>query len=223
MGIPVINNFANPIQFVCSSIQAGSRLGYQESAEMCAQYLAPILDAIKFNFPPFGVNQFSSAMTLPKQIAYSEPRLQPPPGYKDTTVPGIWSRDTLFSHGNHEPGWTVAPGMQGVDVQPFTANMLTPESLSELMGGPDIVAPPAPPAFGTTRGGNLPGPPNAFDQNNPLPPPWDPQPGPPPPPAPGVIPGDPGSAAMAGPMPAPGGPPAPAAPAGPPLPAEAGG
>src|SRR6478736_3390983 len=47
MGIPVINNFANPIQFVCSAIQAGSRLGYQESAEMCAQYLAPILDAIK--------------------------------------------------------------------------------------------------------------------------------------------------------------------------------
>ena len=100
-------------------------------------------------------------MTLPKQIAYSEPRLQPPPGYKDTTVPGIFSRDTLFSHGNHEPGWVVAPGMQGIDVQPFTANMLTPESLSELMGGPDIVAPPAPPAFGVSDG-RLPGPPNAY-------------------------------------------------------------
>ena len=125
----MIANFANPMQFICSSIQAGSRLGYQESAELCAQYLAPILDAIKFNFPPFGVNEFTTAMTLPKQIAYSEPRLQPPPGYKDTTVPGIWSRDTLFSHGNHEPGWIVAPGMQGVDVQPFTANMLTPDSL----------------------------------------------------------------------------------------------
>ena len=109
------------MQFICSSIQAGSRLGYQESAELCAQYLAPILDAIKFNFPPFGINQFMAAMTLPKQIAYSEQRLQPPPGYKDTTVPGIFSRDTLFSHGNHEPGWVAAPGMQGVDVQPFTA------------------------------------------------------------------------------------------------------
>lgn len=218
----VINNFANPLQFVCSSIQAGSRLGYQESAEMCAQYLAPILDAIKFNFPPFGVNQFSSAMTLPKQVSYSEPRLQPPPGYKDTTVPGIFSRDTLFSHGNHEPGWVAAPGMQGVDVQPFTANMMTPECLAELMGGPNCTIPPAPPAFGTTRGGNLPGPPNAFDQNNPLPPPWYPQPGPPPPPAPGVIPGDPGGSPLAGPAPAPSGP-APAAPAGPPLPAEAGG
>ena len=113
VGLPVIANFANPMQFICSSIQAGSRLGYQESAELCAQYLAPILDAIKFNFPPIGINQFMGAMTLPKQISYSEPRLQPPGGYKDTTVPGIWSRDTLFSHGNHEPGWIVAPGMQG--------------------------------------------------------------------------------------------------------------
>lgn len=215
IGLPVlpgVTNFSNPLQFVCSSIQAGSRLGYQESAELCAQYLAPIMDAIKFNYLPFGMNLASTAMTLPKQIAYSEKRLQPPPGYKDTTVPGIWSRDTLFSHGNHEPGWIVAPDMQGVQVQPATANMLTPDSLAELLGGPNIVPPPAPPAFGTTRGGNLPGPPNAFDENNPLPPPWYPQPGPPPAPAPGVIPGDPVSAVA----------PAAPAPAGPPLPAEAG-
>ena len=143
VAIPVVASWANPMQFLCSAIQAGSRLGYQDSAELCAQYLAPILDAIKFNFPPFGVNQFSTAETLPKYVAYSEPRLQPPPGYKDTTVPGIWSRDTLFSHGNHEPGWIVAPGMQGVDVQAFTANMLTPDSLAALMGGPDPVSDPA--------------------------------------------------------------------------------
>jgi phospholipid/cholesterol/gamma-HCH transport system substrate-binding protein len=220
MGIPVINNFANPLQFVCSGIQAASRLGYQESAEMCAQYLAPILDAIKFNFPPFGLNQTTTAMTLPKQIAYSEPRLQPPGGYKDTTVPGLFSRDTLFSHGNHEQGWVTAPGMQGVDVQPFTANMLTPESLAELMGGPDAPIPMAPPAFGAPPGGNLPGPPDSYNENNPLPPPWYPQPGPPPGPAPGVIPGDPGGSPLSGPAPAaPAGP----APAGPALPAEAGG
>ena len=64
--------FANPMQFICSSIQAGSRLGYQESAELCAQYLAPILDAIKFNYLPFGLNLFSTAETLPKEVAYSE-------------------------------------------------------------------------------------------------------------------------------------------------------
>jgi phospholipid/cholesterol/gamma-HCH transport system substrate-binding protein len=103
-------------------------------------------------------------------------------------------------------------------VQPLTQNMLTPESLSELMGGPDIVAPPAPPAFGVQPNGKLPGPPDAYSENNPLPPPWYPQPGPPPAPAPGVLAGDPLGAIAppaAGPAPAP-------APAGPPLPAEQG-
>uniref|UniRef100_UPI000BFF0BBC virulence factor Mce family protein n=1 Tax=Mycolicibacterium palauense TaxID=2034511 RepID=UPI000BFF0BBC len=148
--VPVVASFANPLQFICSSIQAASRLGYQESAELCAQYLAPVLDAIKFNYPPFGANMLSTASTLPKTVAYSEERLRPPPGYKDTTVPGIFSRDTLFSHGNHEPGWIVAPGMQGVQVQGFTKNMLTPDSLAALMGGPDpATVPPARPVSST--------------------------------------------------------------------------
>ncbi len=213
VAIPTVASFANPMQFLCSAIQAGSRLGYQDSAEMCAQYLAPIMDAIKFNFPPFGVNQFSTAETLPKYIAYSEPRLQPPPGYKDTTVPGIWSRDTLFSHGNHEAGWIVAPGMQGVDVQAFTANMLTPDSLAALMGGPDPTSiPPAGPPGGA--------PPNSYSEYNPLPPPWYPGAPPPPAPAPGVIPGPlPVSQQINGPAPGPAAP----APAGPALPAEMGG
>ncbi|OBK76465.1 virulence factor Mce family protein [Mycobacterium sp. 1274761.0] len=221
VGLPAIASFANPLQFICSSIQAGSRLGYQESAELCAQYLAPILDAIKFNYPPIGLNQFVTAMTLPKEISYSEPRLQPAPGYKDTTVPGIWSRDTLFSHGNHEPGWVAAPGMQGIEVQPHTERNLTPECLAELLGGPDCEIPGAPPAFGVGANGKLPGPPNAYDERNPLPPPWYPQPGPPPGPAPGVIPGDPLGAIAPAPAAAPAA--AAPAPAGPPLPAEAGG
>ena len=54
ISIPAIASWANPMQFLCSAIQAGSRLGYQDSAELCAEYLAPILDATKFNYPPFG-------------------------------------------------------------------------------------------------------------------------------------------------------------------------
>lgn len=206
VAIPAVANWANPMQFLCSAIQSGSRLGYQDSAELCAQYLAPILDATKFNYPPFALNQFASASTLPKYVAYSEERLRPPPGYKDTTVPGVWSRDTLFSHGNHEPGWIVAPGMQGLQVQPFTANMLTPDSLASLMGGPD---PTGYPAAGP-RGG---APSNSYDQNNPLPPPWYPGAPPAPAPAPDVVPGPlpvsqqigpsaPGTVAPVAPMPA---------------------
>jgi phospholipid/cholesterol/gamma-HCH transport system substrate-binding protein len=209
IGSPAIANFANPMEFICSSIQAGSRLGYQESAELCAQYLAPILDAIKFNYLPFGLNAFSTAAILPKEVAYSEPRLQPPNGYKDTTVPGIWVPDTPLSHRNTQPGWVVAPGMQGVQVGPITERLMTPESLAELMGGPDI----APPQSGLRT---PPGPPNAYNEYPVLPPIGlqAPQvPIPPPPPGPGVVPGP------VAPTPAPAAPGP--APAGPPLPAEA--
>jgi phospholipid/cholesterol/gamma-HCH transport system substrate-binding protein len=199
VSIPAIPNFTNPMQFICSMIQAGSRLGYQESAELCAQYLAPVLDAIKFNYLPFGLNLFSTAETLPKEVAYSEPRLQPPNGYKDTTVPGIWVPDTPLSHRNTQQGWITAPGMQGTHVSPITASLLTPESLAELMGGPDIA-----PVQSNLQ--TPPGPPNAYNEApGPLSyigVPGNPAPIPPPPPAPGVVPG-------------------PVAPVGAPLPAEA--
>ncbi|OBI45974.1 mammalian cell entry protein [Mycobacterium kyorinense] len=213
VGLPTIVNFVNPMQFICSSIQAGSRLGYQESAELCAQYLAPILDAIKFNFLPFGLNPFTTAATLPKQIAYSEPRLQPPDGYKDTTVPGIWVPDTPTSHRNTQQGWITAPGMQGVQVGPVTAGLLTPESLAELMGGPNIE-----PVQSNLQ--TPPGPPNAYDEY-PVAPPIGvsaPQvPVPAPGPGPGVVAGP--VAPTPAPQPAPAGPVP--GPAGPPLPAEA--
>jgi phospholipid/cholesterol/gamma-HCH transport system substrate-binding protein len=210
-GVIGTQGFANPMEFICSSIQAGSRLGYQESAELCAQYLAPILDAIKFNYPPFGLNLFSLAATTPKEVAYSENRLHPPDGYKDTTVPGIWVPDTPTSHRNTQHGWITAPGMQGVKVGPVTAGLLTPESLAELMGGPDIA-----PVQSNLQ--TPPGYPNAYNEE-PGPAPYigvpgHPGPIPPPPPGPEVIPGPvapaPGPSPLAG-----------QAPAGPALPAEA--
>jgi phospholipid/cholesterol/gamma-HCH transport system substrate-binding protein len=195
---------SNPMQFICSSIQAGSRLGYQDSAELCAEYLAPVLDAIKFNFPPFGLNLFSTAETLPKEIAYSEPRLQPPNGYKDTTVPGIWVPDTPLSHRNTQQGWIVAPGMQGQQVSPVTASLMTPDSLAELMGGPNIE-----PVQSNLQ--TPPGYPNAYDENPIAPvvgqrPPQVPIP--PPPPGPEVVPGPvaPTPAPVAAPAPNAGGP-----------------
>jgi phospholipid/cholesterol/gamma-HCH transport system substrate-binding protein len=206
--------FANPMEFLCSAIQAGSRLGYQESAELCAQYLGPILDSIKFNYLPFGINPFSLAATLPKEVAYSENRLHPPNGYKDTTVPGIWVPDTPTSHRNTQHGWITAPGMQGVKVGPITAGLLTPESLAELMGGPDIA--PVQSNLQTPPGYQ-----NAYDEQ-PLGPapyiglPGNPAPIPPPPPGPNVIPGPVAPTPAPGPSPLSG-----QAPAGPALPAEA--
>jgi phospholipid/cholesterol/gamma-HCH transport system substrate-binding protein len=157
-GLPVVS-FANPLEFFCSSIQSASRLGYQDSAELCAQYLAPILDAVKFNSLPFGMNLFNTAATLPNEISYSDPRLEPPTGFKDTTVPGVWARDTLFSHGNHEPGWKIAPGTDGLRVGPLTQNMLAPDDLAALLGTPTPPGPvplAEPPTTGAVPGGPYP-------------------------------------------------------------------
>ena len=41
-GVLAVNNFANPIQFLCSAVQAASHLGAEQSSKLCVQYLAPI-------------------------------------------------------------------------------------------------------------------------------------------------------------------------------------
>ena len=57
-GILAPVNFANTVQFICSAIQAASRRGFEQSAKLCVQYLAPIIKNRQYNFPPLGVNPF---------------------------------------------------------------------------------------------------------------------------------------------------------------------
>jgi phospholipid/cholesterol/gamma-HCH transport system substrate-binding protein len=76
-GALAVNNFANPITFLCGAIQAASRLGGEQSAKLCAQYLAPIVKNRQFNFPPIGENLFVGATARPNEITYSEDWLRP--------------------------------------------------------------------------------------------------------------------------------------------------
>ncbi|MGV0714955.1 MCE family protein [Mycolicibacterium sp. XJ662] len=72
-----VTNFADPIGFLCGAIQAASRLGAEESAKLCVQYLAPIVKNRQFNFPPLGENLFVGATARPNEITYSEDWLRP--------------------------------------------------------------------------------------------------------------------------------------------------
>lgn len=76
-GALAVTNFANPISFLCGAVQAASRLGAEQSAKLCAQYLAPIVKNRQYNFPPFGLNPFVGATARPNEIAYSEDWLRP--------------------------------------------------------------------------------------------------------------------------------------------------
>jgi phospholipid/cholesterol/gamma-HCH transport system substrate-binding protein len=94
-GALALQNFANPLQFLCSGVQAASRLGAAQSAKLCVQYMAPILKNRQVNWLPLGLNPFVGAAARPNEVTYSEDWLRPdyipPPGPAPTeafrTVP----------------------------------------------------------------------------------------------------------------------------------------
>ncbi|MGV0644656.1 MCE family protein [Mycolicibacterium sp. XJ2546] len=76
-GALTLQNFANPISFLCGAIQAASRLNAEQSAKLCVQYLAPIMKNRQFNFPPLGMNYFVGESARPNELTYSEDWLRP--------------------------------------------------------------------------------------------------------------------------------------------------
>jgi phospholipid/cholesterol/gamma-HCH transport system substrate-binding protein len=76
-GAMVVNNFANPISFLCGAIQAASRLNAEQSAKLCVQYLAPIVKNRQYNFPPIGMNLFVGQSARPNEITYTEDWMRP--------------------------------------------------------------------------------------------------------------------------------------------------
>ncbi len=76
-GALAVNNFANPISFLCGAIQAASRLGAEQAAKLCVQYLAPIIKNRQYNFPPIGENFLVGPQARPNEVTYSEDWLRP--------------------------------------------------------------------------------------------------------------------------------------------------
>jgi phospholipid/cholesterol/gamma-HCH transport system substrate-binding protein len=72
-----VNNFQNPITFLCGAIQAASRLGAEQSAKLCVQYLAPIVKNRQFNFLPLGLNPLVGTTARPNELTYSEDWMRP--------------------------------------------------------------------------------------------------------------------------------------------------
>jgi phospholipid/cholesterol/gamma-HCH transport system substrate-binding protein len=76
-GQMVLNNFADPVGFICGAIQAASRLGADQAAKLCVQYMAPIAKNRAWNFGPIGENLFVGTMARPNEVDYSEDWMRP--------------------------------------------------------------------------------------------------------------------------------------------------
>jgi phospholipid/cholesterol/gamma-HCH transport system substrate-binding protein len=126
--ILALNNFADPITFLCGAVQAASRLGAQQSAKLCAQYLAPIVKNRQYNFPPLGVNLFVGATARPNEITYSEdwlrpdyipprpPQASPPPLPAESGPPPAVALDTPPLPAEAPVATNPADGLQGLMV-----------------------------------------------------------------------------------------------------------
>lgn len=97
-----VSNFQNPINFICGGIAGLGDAGAEQGAKLCAQYLGPLLNTLKFNYPAIGINTTTGVKALPGQTQLSEPGLDPTTGVKASAT---------------KPG---APGYTGVDMPTVT-------------------------------------------------------------------------------------------------------
>jgi phospholipid/cholesterol/gamma-HCH transport system substrate-binding protein len=90
-GALAVNNFANPIAFLCGAVQAASRLRAEQASKLCVQYLAPIVKNRQYNWPPLGFDLFVGAQARPNEVTYSEDWMRPdyvPPAAPPAVPPG---------------------------------------------------------------------------------------------------------------------------------------
>lgn len=151
-----MNNFANPVTLICSSIAAVENVTAEESGKACAQYLGPALRLMNFNYLPLPFNAYLSP--APQNIVYSDPAIAPggggtgpgpaesppavsaytgigdippPPGWSDPAQPpGAYAPHGLPA--NPQPAlYPGAPVPPGVPPPPVTAP--GPASINEML------------------------------------------------------------------------------------------
>jgi phospholipid/cholesterol/gamma-HCH transport system substrate-binding protein len=76
-GSLALQNFANPIDFACGAITGLANATSDQGANLCAQYLGPVLSNLAVNYPPISTAGFTGVRADENQLFYSEPDLAP--------------------------------------------------------------------------------------------------------------------------------------------------
>jgi phospholipid/cholesterol/gamma-HCH transport system substrate-binding protein len=66
-------DFANPVQFICGSFDAGASSDHFKRAEICRQRMAPVLKRLAMNYPPILFHPINSITAYEGQIIYDTP------------------------------------------------------------------------------------------------------------------------------------------------------
>ncbi|MGV0746494.1 MCE family protein [Mycolicibacterium sp. XJ870] len=116
-----MNNFANPVALICSSIGAVENATAEQAAKSCAQYLGPALRLMNFNYLPMPFNAYLGP--APQNVVYSEPGLAPggggtapgpadvPPAVSAYTGAGDVAPPAGWTDPSHPPGAYTPDGL----------------------------------------------------------------------------------------------------------------
>jgi phospholipid/cholesterol/gamma-HCH transport system substrate-binding protein len=87
VGVPAFQNIGNPIDLICGGIAGLANETSAQGAELCAQYLGPLLNTVRANYPDLSLNPTRALGATPDQLVYSEPQLKPAPAA--TSMPAL--------------------------------------------------------------------------------------------------------------------------------------
>lgn len=153
MGAFAMNNFANPVQLVCSSLGAVENVTSAEAGNACTQYLGPALRLLNFNYLPFPFNAYLGKSASPENLVYSDPALAPGGAGGAAVPPETPPAVSAYTGVGDVPppaGWGQQPGPPGA----YTAAGLPAAPTPALFPGapvPPGVVPAGPPQRSATN------------------------------------------------------------------------
>ncbi|MEB4209566.1 MCE family protein [Mycobacterium sp. 94-17] len=92
-GIISLPFFANPVQFICGSLESSGTTDYFRRAEICRERMGPVLKRIAVNYPPFIFHPINTITAYKGQVIYDTPETEakartPIPQLKWVPAPG---------------------------------------------------------------------------------------------------------------------------------------
>jgi hypothetical protein len=153
----VLNNFSNPVEFICGAVGAIENTTAPTTAKLCADYLGPALRLLNFNYLPFPVQPYLMPSASPKNLIYSEPNLVPgasgPAPPDPVTAPPVSAYEGVLPGpppDTGRPPGTPPPGAQQLlpgappgpppSVPPSVYSMLAPAGPVPGPAGPPMAA-----------------------------------------------------------------------------------
>jgi phospholipid/cholesterol/gamma-HCH transport system substrate-binding protein len=93
-GLLTLPNFANPVQFICGTFDAGASPDNYKRADICRQRMGPVFKRITMNYPPLMFHPINSITAYKGQIIYDTPETEakaqtPVPYLQWQNAPGV--------------------------------------------------------------------------------------------------------------------------------------